>query len=194
MCSWCYAFQPELEDFLQTQSSLDVSWVMGGLAPDSTDPMDESLKVRISSFWHEIETVTRVSFNHDYWQLNTPYRSTYPSCRAVIAAESLKANSSQAMVKVIQSAYYQEAKNPSLEETLIDCAISIGLDEQNFVDVFKSDETEAQFQDHLSLSRQLQVRSFPTLYYINDNNQPYLLAKGFMPAARLEENFTKNDV
>ena len=50
MCSWCYAFQPELEDFLQTQSSLDVSWVMGGLAPDSTDPMDESLKVRIGTF------------------------------------------------------------------------------------------------------------------------------------------------
>ncbi len=189
MCSWCYAFEPELEDFLGKHSSLEVDWIMGGLAPDSTNPMDESLKERISSYWYEIEKKSRVNFNHDFWKLNTPYRSTYPSCRAVIAVEFLKGNSSQQMVKAIQSAYYQEAKNPSLEETLIDCAVSIGLNESDFLKVLKSAETEERFQQHLSLSHQLQARSFPTLFCINDNNQAYSLAPGFMQAARLEENF-----
>ena len=90
MCAWCYAFQAELEEFLQKQLLLEVEYIMGGLAPDSDIPMDEGLKKTIASYWLEIEKKTKVSFNHVYWKLNTPYRSTYPACRAVITAEALK--------------------------------------------------------------------------------------------------------
>ena len=49
--------------------------------------------------------------------------------RKQVLVTLLRSNSSQQMAKAIQSAYYQEAKNPSLEETLIACAVSIDLDE-----------------------------------------------------------------
>ena len=187
MCGWCYGFQPELEKFLEKHSSAEVDWIMGGLAPDTQQPMDENLKQTISSYWYEIENKSQVSFNHDFWKLNTPYRSTYPACRAVIAAESLKTKSSQQMVKAIQSAYYQEAKNPSLEETLIACACSIDLDENQFLEVFKSKETEQRFQQHLSITYQLQIKGFPALLYVNDKNQVSPLALGFSLAADLEQ-------
>ena len=191
MCSWCYAFQPELEGFLEKHPSAEVDWIMGGLAPDNNDPMDESLKQRISSYWYQIEKKTQVSFNHDFWELNTPFRSTYPACRAVISAEMLKAKSAHNMVKAIQSAYYQEAKNPSLKETLIACVRSINLDENQFFKVFESEEIEQQFQQHLSTTRQLQVRGFPALYYIKERNQVYSLTQGYSQTASLEQEFNK---
>lgn len=189
MCAWCYGFAPELDKFLKKHPSIGIEYIMGGLAPDNNEPMDENLKQTIASYWYEIEKKTQVTFNHDYWKLNTPYRSTYPSCRAVIAAEILRAKSTIEMIKAIQSAYYKEAKNPSLEETLIECAKSIGLDEKQFLEVFHSEKTKKKFKQDLMLSQQLEARSFPTLFYINERNQAYTLTQGYTTAINLEQRF-----
>lgn len=191
MCAWCYAFQRELDEFLEKNPSLDMEYIMGGLAPDNKTPMDENLKQTISSYWFEIEKKTQVTFNHDFWKLNTPYRSTYPACRAVISAETLKPNSSCEMAKAIQSAYYKEAKNPSLEEILISCASSIGLDENEFLKVLNAEETEQKLQEHLNTTYQLQVRGYPALFLINDKNEAYALTLGFTQSSNLESQFNK---
>ena len=191
MCAWCYAFSPELEEFLEKYPFLEVEYIMGGLAPDNNTPMDENMKKTISSYWVDIERKTKVTFNHDYWKENTPYRSTYPACRAVIAAETLRAKSSAQMVKAIQFAYYKEAKNPSLKETLVKCAISIGLDEIQFLQAFESIKIEEQFQEHLSITQQLQVRGFPALFYVDDKNEAYPLTFGFTTTSNLEKQFKK---
>lgn len=187
MCAWCYGFQPELEQFLSNHPPGQFEWVMGGLAPDSDQPMAEELRQTISSYWHQIEEKTQVSFNYDFWTLNTPYRSTYQACRAVIAAESLKEDNAKLMVKAIQSAYYKEAKNPSLQETLISCASKLGIDESSFSDALNSKETEQQLQQHLALSRHLQVTGFPALFYLDAQNQATPLTLGFCPSAYLEQ-------
>ncbi len=189
MCGWCYGFQPELEQFLDKHPSAEVEWVMGGLASDTEEPMDDNLRQTISSYWHQIEKNTQVTFNHDFWALNTPYRSTYPACRAVISAESLMEKSAEQMVKAIQSAYYLEAKNPSLDATLIACASSIGLDDHQFLDVFKSQVIENRFQRDLTITRQLQVGGFPALFYINEENQAYPLALGFCQTEHMEQRY-----
>lgn len=126
--------------------------------------MAEDLRTTIASYWHQIEQVSQVSFNHNYWQLNTPYRSTYIACRAVIIADKYVADGAQRMVKAIQSAYYQAAKNPSLESTLADCANTIGLDREIFIKALSSQEIEQQLQQHLAISRQLNVTGFPALF------------------------------
>ncbi|ESP92193.1 DsbA family protein [Pseudoalteromonas luteoviolacea] len=191
MCAWCYGFQPELERFLAQHPSLDIDWIMGGLAPDNKQPMEPSLMRTIATYWHQIEQRTQVTFNHDYWELNTPYRSTYHACRAVIAAQSLKDKCAQPMVKAIQSAYYQQAQNPSLEGTLVACANSLGLDKSQFLAVLNSNETESQLQQHLDITRQLQVSGFPALFFISDANQLFPLALGFCQAEDLDERFNK---
>ena len=194
MCAWCYGFQPELEAFLEKQSSVEIDWIMGGLAPDTDQPMDKKLKQSISSYWYQIEEKTQVTFNHDYWKRNTPYRSTYLACRAVIAAESLKANCVHQMIKAIQSAYYLDAKNPSLRETLLECAHSIELDEHAFSEALESEETEQRFQQHLNLTRQLQVTGFPALFYIKGGHQAYALALGYCQTADIEQQLYKIEV
>lgn len=191
MCAWCFAFQPELEKFLEQHPSAEVEWIMGGLAPDNNEPMDEHLKQTIASYWYQIENTSQVTFNHSYWQLNTPYRSTYQACRAVILAENLVASSSKEMVKAIQSAYYLEAKNPSLDQTLIDCAKSINLSKNRFALKLKSKEIEQQLQEHLNLAGQLQVGGFPSLFYVSEGNQAYPIALGYCRSDELSKRFAR---
>lgn len=186
MCGWCYGFQPELEAFLKRYPLAEVDWIMGGLAPDTDQPMDENLKATISAYWYQIETKCRVNFNHDFWRLNTPYRSTYSACRAVISAESLKEKSAPQMVKAIQSAYYLEAKNPALNETLLACARLIEIDEDAFRAEFASEETEQKLQQHIQLSRHLQVSGFPALFYIDSQHQAFPLTLGYCDVNNLE--------
>jgi putative protein-disulfide isomerase len=107
----------------------------------------------------------------------------------VISAEKLAVKSAQNMVKAIQSAYYREARNPSLDKTLIDCAGTIGLSEEQFLGALHSKETEIQFQEHLAITRRFQVSGFPALFYINKEKQVYSLTHGFCKAEALVERF-----
>ena len=91
MCSWCYAFSDSWESLKQQlPEEVKVHRILGGLAPDSDDPMPDAQQIGIAATWRNIEIRTGVPFNHDFWELNEPRRSTYPACRAVIAAENIK--------------------------------------------------------------------------------------------------------
>ena len=88
MCSWCYAFNSSLMALQQDlPTNIHMINMLGGLAPDTTEPMQADLQNTIQQIWHQIEkTVPGIQFNFDFWLLNTPYRSTYPACRAILAA------------------------------------------------------------------------------------------------------------
>jgi len=165
MCSWCYAFdssltalQKELPDFIRIKK------IAGGLAPDTTNPMPVELQQKIQETWRRIEqTVPNMQFNYDFWIINTPVRSTYPACRAVLAARQQGADVEDKMIGAIQTAYYQKAKNPSLESTLLECAIEVGLDVNRFADDLTSNEIEEELQNEIRIARKLDVISYPFL-------------------------------
>jgi putative protein-disulfide isomerase len=165
MCSWCYAFdssltalQKELPDFIRIKK------IAGGLAPDTTNPMPVELQQKIQETWRRIEqTVPNMQFNYDFWIINTPVRSTYPACRAVLAARQQGADFEDKMIGAIQTAYYQKAKNPSLESTLLECAIEVGLDVNRFADDLTSNEIEEELQNEIRIARKLDVISYPFL-------------------------------
>ena len=100
-------------------------------------------------------------FNFDFWTDCKPRRSTYPSCRAVIAA-GLQ-NHADEMIRAIQQAYYLRVMNPSDRETLVTLAVELHLDKQRFVQDLKSAETEAEFQRQLDFTRRSPTNGFPSL-------------------------------
>lgn len=173
MCSWCYAFRPVwqvLQDNLPADMS--VAYVVGGLAPDSDEPMPVEMRDKIQKIWRHIErTVPGTQFNHDFWSLNTPRRSTYPACRAILAAKLQCSEFVVKMLIAIQTAYYQQAQNPSLESVLHTCALEIGLDGDQFKQDVGSDYIEQALQDDLKKARSLNGNSFPTLCLVHNNQQ-----------------------
>lgn len=165
MCSWCYAFVNSWSALQRAlPEDVEVVYVLGGLAPDTTEPMPEAMRNMIRQTWRKIEeTVPGVHFNFDFWTLNTPVRSTYPACRAILAAGKQNPAAGVEMLRAIQHAYYQSARNPSLLETLQECAEAIGLNGAAFRSDLTSDNTDAVLHQELQLAAELNAFSFPSL-------------------------------
>ena len=165
MCSWCWAFREVWRKILESAPAhLSIETILGGLAPDTQEPMPKALQTQIRSIWKTIEVqVPGTTFNFEFWNICRPRRSTYPACRAVIAATRQNPKYETAMISAIQQAYYLQARNPSNEDTLIELAVDLGLNATQFARELNADETHAALFGQIALSRDLGARSFPSL-------------------------------
>ncbi|PSV49619.1 DsbA family protein [Photobacterium indicum] len=163
MCSWCWGYKPvwlQIKDVVS--NDVEIVYVLGGLAPDSGVPMSEAMQQQIASYWKKIENYLGTQFNYDFWHQNMPRRSTYPACRAILAAREQRAE--QGMLDAIQHAYYLDAKNPSDNDILIGLAKSIGLDCEKFEADFLSPTTHDALLREIAFARSIGGNSFPSLF------------------------------
>lgn len=174
MCSWCWAFRPiwtKLRAILQEQTpDLHIVNLLGGLAPDSDVPMSPSLRAEIQQHWRTIQRVAPdTPFNFDFWTRCIPRRSTFPACRAVIAAGmqgDVTGNApeiEERMILAIQEAYYLQARNPSDEALLVQLAGEIGLDGKRFAIDLNTAIVHDRLACEIGLARRIGACSFPSL-------------------------------
>lgn len=165
MCSWCWGFTQTYEKFIEKlPERFEVKRLLGGLAADSDEPMKDETKIMVQSAWHKIEkTIPGKKFNFDFWQFNTPRRSTYPACRAVIAARTQGEEFDVKMTSAIQTAYYQNAQNPSDINTLLGLAGELGLNKTLFRKDINSPKIQEILLHEIKLSRSIRAKSFPSL-------------------------------
>ncbi|MEZ8761294.1 DsbA family protein [Vibrio splendidus] len=162
MCSWCWGYKPTLELLKQQlPASIEFNYVVGGLAPDSEDPMSEEMKGKLQAIWKQIEAKLGTEFNHEFWTECQPVRSTYPACRAVIAAGFQ--DHYEAMLEAIQHAYYLRAMLPHSQETHLQLAEELGMNVQQFENDLSSKLLESEFDDQLGFKEAIGVHSYPTL-------------------------------
>lgn len=165
MCSWCWGFEATKNRlFSALPEAVRVRRLLGGLAADNDQPMPENMQLHLQKTWHRIEDkIPGVRFNFDFWRHCKPRRSTYPACRAVIAARQQGDNYDVAMTAGIQRAYYEQARNPSDNETLIELAEELGLNTGRFNEDLLADATQQSLLQEIELSRTLHMDSFPSL-------------------------------
>jgi len=164
MCSRCWAFRPVFQAVAaHYQQRLGSFVLLGGLAPDSDEPMSDVQQRHIQGIWRNIEQTTGAQFNHDFWQRCEPRRSTYPACRAVMVARQHSDILADKMIDGIQRAYYQQAKNPSDMATLSDCAQQLGFTANEFQQQMKVLASEERLEEEVEFIQRLGVQGFPTL-------------------------------
>ena len=176
MCSWCWGFKPvwtKLQEIIP--STIQVKYLLGGLAKDSDIPMPLPLQSTIQQTWHTIEhEIPGIIFNYKFWTKNTPQRSTYPACRAVIAARKQNAHLELEIIDKIQRAYYLEAQNPSDINVLIAIVNDMNLNIDIFTHDISSTEIHTKLNDEIKLSRALGTQGFPSLI-LNHNGENYTI-------------------
>jgi putative protein-disulfide isomerase len=195
MCSWCWGFHPQLEQIRAAlPADVPLRYVLGGLAPDSDEPMDEATRGYVQAAWRDVEARAGARFNHEFWTRCSPRRSTYSACRAVLAAAvqdedgeegSVAGPRARLMFEAIQRAYYLQARNPSDTSLLEELAGEIeSLDADRFAQDLKSAQTEARLQQGFELRKRLDVRGFPSLVLLRDEHR-HVILQGYATAAEV---------
>jgi len=171
MCSWCYGFKPVLERLKnQLKDNIQIKYCLGGLAEDTEITMPESMQASIQSNWKRIEeTIPGITFNYKFWEVCTPKRSTYSSCRAVIAAKKQHQDYEHKMIDAIQQAYYVEARNPSEYNVLYQLANETGLNQHLFISDIHSNEVNNTLMNQILFSREMGAESLPSLFVFSNN-------------------------
>lgn len=166
MCAWCWGYRPVLDQVLQALTGkVDIVDVVGGLAPDTQEPMPQALQQDIQGYWKTINQQLGTEFNFDFWSKNKPLRSTYPACRAILAAEKQGGQASGRMMTLaIQQAYYLRAMNPSDEDTLLQLADEMDLDFDQFMHDLESDTLKRELLDEIAFARSIGGNSFPSWF------------------------------
>jgi putative protein-disulfide isomerase len=162
MCSWCWGYRPTSERlFASLPENIRLEKVLGGLAPDTDEPMPQHLRTALPDAWRRIHSMLGTEFNFAFWTDCKPRRSTYPACRAVIAA-GMQSHADE-MIHAIQRAYYLRAMNPSDTDTLVVLAGELQLDTDKFVTDIGSAELQQDFAGQLEFTRQSPTNGFPSL-------------------------------
>ena len=165
MCSWCWGFSDTYASLIDSlPEDIEVIRLLGGLAPDTDEAMPEPTRQMLQQVWQRIEQVIPgKQFNFDFWTKCEPRRATYPACRAVIAAREQGEQYDWLMTQQIQQAYYRQARNPSENETLIELAGEIGLDQQRFAKILVDKNTQEQLLNEIATVRSMGINGFPAL-------------------------------
>ena len=191
MCSWCWGYRPAWSA-LQTQLAqvypeLKVEYRLGGLAPDTDEPMANDMQELLKQTWSKISQQLGTEFNFDFWQQNEPRRSTYPACRATLIAR--EQGLEKEMLLAIQQAYYLEAKNPSDDRTLIELASNLGMSAELFAKALTSEVVEANLLEEINRTRHLPLQGFPSLVLLV-NGELYLIDIDYTDASKSFEQIS----
>ena len=176
MCSWCWGFRPVWKEICKNlPENIEIKYILGGLAPDSDDPMSEEMKLEIAGYWRKVQKhIPDTEFNFDFWTKCIPKRSTYPACRAVIATKEQNPSLEKEIISAIQASYYLQAKNPSENEVLIAIAVSLGLDENRFIEDLSSAKTQKKLDEDIVFSRQIGAQGFPSMILGDEAGYQYV--------------------
>lgn len=187
MCSWCWAFVPTWTKIKQALGDrVEIRYVLGGLAPDSAQIMPKEMQNTISGYWKNIQTrVPGTEFNFDFWSECDPKRSTYPSCRAVIAARKQKPEAELPMILAIQKGYYLQAKNPSDADMLIQLSDELGLDPVRFSADLSSQETDEVLHKEMQFGASIGAQGFPSMILQTPEGYGYIPLDYNDPSAAL---------
>lgn len=186
ICSSCWGIEPQLRKLkLEYGNSVEIDYRMGGLLPDwSYNSGSISKPSDVAHHWDEVSRYYDMPIDGDVW-LEDPLNSSYPPSIAFKAAQIQDELKAVGFLRRIREMLFLEKKNITKWEHLSLAASQTGLD----VIKLKADyETTAKslFEADLALAKKLGVRGFPTLFFINSNNEQQTLY-GSNPYHKFEE-------
>lgn len=173
MCSWCWGFKTCWDDMqAQLSDKLSIHYVVGGLAPETHEPMPMEMRETLQQTWQRVSEKTGAAFNYDFWTSNTPMRSTYPACKAVLLARD--EGKELEMISAIQQFYYQQAGNPSDYGQLCLLAEGLGLEVEAFRREVQSDPANQRLLDEIMFAESLGAQGFPSLVLDKDGEKIFI--------------------
>ncbi len=188
MCSWCWGFSPVKAKIAeQCAGRAQVSLILGGLHPGTTEPQDEERKNFLRQHWQDVTERSGQPFAYDILQRDDFVYDTEPACRAAVSARQL-AGDAKALdfFAELQRAFYADNADITRPGVLTDLAAASGFARDEFAAQLASPEMRDATKQDFQLAHRLGVTGFPTVV-VNDAKGYAYLTVGFQPYAQLED-------
>lgn len=199
ICSSCWGIEPQLRKLkLEYGNAIDIEYRMGGLLPDwSYNSGGISGPSDVASHWDEVSEHYDMPIDGDLW-LEDPLDSSYPPSIAFKAAQMQDNGKAMLFLREIREMVFLHKKNIAKWEHMEVAAKNAGLDTKRLKTDFEGKAKEL-FKEDLKLGKELGVRGFPTIFFIDDagntetvyGTRPYAFYE--MAILKLNPNATKSE-
>ena len=199
ICSSCWGIEPQLRKLkLEYGNSIAIEYRMGGLLPDWNynsggigKPSD------VASHWDEVSIHYDMPIDGDLW-VEDPLDSSYPPSIAFKAAQMQDNEKAITFLREIREMVFLHKKNIAKWEHIEAAAKKVELN----IDKLKVDfegNAKALFEEDLKLGKELGVRGFPTVFFVDDSgnkeivygSRPYVFYE--MAILKLNPNAIKRE-
>ncbi len=190
ICSSCWAIEPQLRKLkLEYGADLEIEYRMGGLLPDwSYNSGGISKPSDVAHHWDEVSGYYDMPIDGDVW-LEDPLHSSYPPSIAFKAAQLQSPEKAVAFLRKVREMVFLQKKNITKWKYLAEAAAYAGLDSVQLKKDVDGPALE-RFHADLTFSKELGVRGFPTLFFV-DRNGNREMVYGSKPYAVYENALVK---
>ena len=171
ICSSCWGIEPQLRKLkLAYGNSIEIEYRMGGLLPDwSYNSGGISKPTDVAHHWDEVSGYYDMPIDGDVW-LEDPLSSSYPPSIAFKAAQMQSKEKAILFLREIREMVFLQKKNITKWEYLEQAGKHVGLDILKLKTDYEG-KAKQLFEEDLKLGRELGVRGFPTLFFVNTSGQ-----------------------
>lgn len=175
VCSWCWAFQPVSTIFeYEFRDLIAIRHAMAGLRdrpPADADFFAEQCR--------KAGEVFEMPFDCGVWKKRL-LRSTFPACRAVVAASLIDRGAGPRLLRRLREAFHLEQVLIDDAETILRLATDVGIDVEALGENLASGRVEALFdRDRIEASRH--GFGLPTLVFRSGRSEPPTVLEGAVP-------------
>lgn len=175
ICSSCWGIEPQLRKLkLEYGNTIEIEYRMGGLLPDwSYNSVGISKPSDVAHHWDEVSVYYDMPIDGDVW-LEDPLHSSYPPSIAFKAAQLQSNEKAILFLREIREMVFLQKKNITKWEHLKAAAKKVSLN----IEQLKSDyegKAKDRFQEDLKLGKELGVRGFPTMFFVDKKGNKELV-------------------
>lgn len=199
ICSACWGIEPQLRKLkLEYGNSIDIEYRMGGLLPDwSFNSGGIGKPTDVAHHWEEVSDHYDMPIDGDVW-LEDPLDSSYPPSIAFKAAQMQDNKKALMFLRELREMVFLHKKNIAKWDNIEVAAKKVGLNMDKFKLDFEN-SAKALFEEDLKLGKELGVRGFPTLFFIDESgnkeivygSRPYVFYE--MAILKLNPNIIKSE-
>jgi len=190
ICSSCWGIEPQLRKLkLEYGNQIEIEYHMGGLLPDwSYNSGGISKPSDVAHHWDEVSAYYDMPIDGDVW-LENPLDSSYPPSIAFKSAQLQDKTKADLLMRELREMVFLKKINIAKTANLLLAAELIGLNSDQLQEDMEGRGRDL-FEEDLQLARQLGVRGFPTMFFLNDKGERELVY-GFRPYPEYEQAILK---
>lgn len=170
ICPECWALEPILKKLLiEYGRYFSIKHVLSGKLANLNVCKKRKYE-NIAELWEKTASRSGMSCDGNLW-LENPLSSPYIASIAIKAAELQGRRAGIRFLRKLQEELFLEKQNITDFEVLKNCALSVGLDVEEFILDIHSESAAKAFQCDLKITSEMDVHEIPTLVFFNENTE-----------------------